>query len=189
MEAAASSYSATGQLLQNIYSMLADNNHQKITSRCLAHEYSFTYIFNDINHGYKAALLKKNYLWLLSIYMNVASYCYYEKKRRTNAHSLNIFILFQLQSWIILRVRTKILSRNFYAKILETAMMNIFNNCIAGSLNNNYFPLNESSSLYWPCFVNSITAWRNTYLKNDSKTFNALILTPYSYTKQTTYCT
>ena len=60
MEAAASRYSATGEL----------NNHQKITSRCLAHEYSFTYIFNDINHGYKAALLKKNYLWLLSIYMN-----------------------------------------------------------------------------------------------------------------------
>ena len=88
VEAAASRYSATGEL----------NNHQKITSRCLAHEYSFTYIFNDINHGYKAALLKKNYLWLLSIYMNVASYCYYEKKRRTNAHSLNIFILFQLQS-------------------------------------------------------------------------------------------
>ena len=28
--------------------------------------------FNDINHGYKAALLKKNSLWLLSIYMDVA---------------------------------------------------------------------------------------------------------------------
>ena len=52
--------------------------------------------FNDI--GYKAALLKKNSQWLLSIYMDVASYCYYEKGRRTNAHSLSIFILFQLQS-------------------------------------------------------------------------------------------
>ena len=39
--------------------------------------------FNDI--GYKAALLKKNSQWLLSIYMDVASYCYYEKWRRTNA--------------------------------------------------------------------------------------------------------
>ena len=39
--------------------------------------------FNDI--GYKAALLKKNSQWLLSIYMDVASYCYYEKGRRTNA--------------------------------------------------------------------------------------------------------
>ena len=52
--------------------------------------------FNDI--GYKAALLKKNSQWLLSIYMDVASYCYYEKGRRTNACSLSIFILFQLQS-------------------------------------------------------------------------------------------
>ena len=39
--------------------------------------------FNDI--GYKAALLKKNFQWLLSIYMDVASYCYYEKGCRTNA--------------------------------------------------------------------------------------------------------
>ena len=54
--------------------------------------------FNDINHGYKTALLKKNYLWLLSVYMDVTSYYYYEKGRRTNARSLSIFILFQLQS-------------------------------------------------------------------------------------------
>ena len=54
--------------------------------------------FNDINHGYKTALLKKNYLWLLSVYMDVASYCYYEKGCRTNSRSLSIFILFQLQS-------------------------------------------------------------------------------------------
>ena len=39
--------------------------------------------FNSINHGYKAALLKKNPFWLLSFYMDVASYCYYEKVRRT----------------------------------------------------------------------------------------------------------
>ena len=39
--------------------------------------------FNNINHGYKAALLKKNSLWLLSFYMDVVSYCYYEKVRRT----------------------------------------------------------------------------------------------------------
>ena len=28
--------------------------------------------FNDINHGYKAVLSKKNSLWLFSIYMDVA---------------------------------------------------------------------------------------------------------------------
>ena len=57
----------TGEFLQYIYSMVVDKNHQKIRSRCLAHEFSFTDIFNDINHGYKGALLKKNSLWLLSI--------------------------------------------------------------------------------------------------------------------------
>ena len=104
--------------------------------------------FNDT--GYKVALLKKNSQWLLSIYMDVASYCYYEKWRRTNARSLSIFILFQLQSWIISRVRTKFLLWNFNAKrvIFEIGMMNTFNNCIAGSLSNNYFHLNESPSLY-----------------------------------------
>ena len=44
--------------------------------------------FKDINHGYKAALLKKNSLWLLLIYMGVVFHCYYEKGRRTNAPSL-----------------------------------------------------------------------------------------------------
>ena len=57
MEAATSSYSATGEFLQYIYSMLVDKNHQTIRSRCLAHEFSFTDIFNNI--GYKAALLRK----------------------------------------------------------------------------------------------------------------------------------
>ena len=38
---------------------------------------------NDINHGYRAAILKKISLWLLSFYVAVATYCYYEKVRRT----------------------------------------------------------------------------------------------------------
>ena len=42
--------------------------------------------FNDINHGYKAALLKKNYLWLLLVYVDVSSYCCHEKGRRTNKY-------------------------------------------------------------------------------------------------------
>ena len=121
--------------------------------------------------------------------MDVASY-YYQKGGRTYARSLSIFILFQLQSLIILRVRTMFLLRNFHAKrgIFEIAMMNIFNKCIAGSFYNNYFPLNESSSLYKQCFVYSITARKNAYLKNYFKTFNALILTTYSYPQQTIYC-
>ena len=39
--------------------------------------------FNDINHGYRAAILKKNSLWLLPFYMVVATYFYYEKVHRT----------------------------------------------------------------------------------------------------------
>ena len=39
--------------------------------------------FNDINHAYGAAILKKNVLWLLLFYMIVATYFYYEKVRGT----------------------------------------------------------------------------------------------------------
>ena len=35
--------------------------------------------FNEINHGYKAAILKENSLWLLPFYMVVATYFYSEK--------------------------------------------------------------------------------------------------------------
>ena len=39
--------------------------------------------FNGINHGYKAAIIKENSLWLLPFYMVVATYFYYEKLCRT----------------------------------------------------------------------------------------------------------
>ena len=61
-------------LSRKINSMLVDKNHQTIRSKCLAYKFSFTDIFKDINHGYKAALLKKKSLWLLSVYMDMASY-------------------------------------------------------------------------------------------------------------------
>ena len=38
VEAATSSYSATGKFLQYIYSVLVAKNHQKIRVRCLVHE-------------------------------------------------------------------------------------------------------------------------------------------------------
>ena len=81
--AATGSYSVTGDSLQYINSVLVSKNHRNIRSRCLVHEFFFTYIFNDINHGYKAVILKKNSLWLLPFYMVVATYFYYEKLRRT----------------------------------------------------------------------------------------------------------
>ena len=48
--------------------MLAAKNHQKIRSRYLVHEYSLKVSFNDFNHGYRAAVLKKNYPSLLPFY-------------------------------------------------------------------------------------------------------------------------
>ena len=45
VEAATSSYSAKGEFLQYIYSILAAKNHQKIQSRYIVHEFSFTEIF------------------------------------------------------------------------------------------------------------------------------------------------
>ena len=58
-------------------------NHRNVRSRCLVHEFSFTDNFNDINHGYRAAILKKNSLWPLPFYMVVVTYVCYEKVRRT----------------------------------------------------------------------------------------------------------
>ena len=39
--------------------------------------------FEDINYGYRAAILKTNFLWLLPFYMVMATYFYLEKMRRT----------------------------------------------------------------------------------------------------------
>ena len=77
-EAATSSYSATGDLLQYIYSVLVDKNHQKIRSSCLVYEFSHIF-FNDINLGYRSTILKKSSVWLLPFYMSVATYYYCEK--------------------------------------------------------------------------------------------------------------
>ena len=83
-ETATGSYSGTGDSLQHIYSVPVSKNHRNIRSRCLVHEFSFTDIFNDINHGYRAAILKKNlcgcfhfiWLWLLiSIMKRCAERC------------------------------------------------------------------------------------------------------------------
>ena len=39
--------------------------------------------FNDVNYDCRGNILKKNSLWLLTFYMAVATYFYYEKVRRT----------------------------------------------------------------------------------------------------------
>ena len=82
-------YGGTGLLSKKTKALYAElnksaevaNNHQKIRSRFM-NLLSQILLFKDINHGYRAAILKKNYLWLLPFYMAVATYCYYEKVRR-----------------------------------------------------------------------------------------------------------
>ena len=44
-EAATGNYSVKGDSLQYIYSVPVTENHRNIQSRCLVHEFSFTYIF------------------------------------------------------------------------------------------------------------------------------------------------
>ena len=62
-EAATGSYSGTGDSLQYIYCVPISKNHRNIRSRCLVHEFSFK------DFPYRAAILKKNYLWLLPFYV------------------------------------------------------------------------------------------------------------------------
>ena len=45
--------------------------------------FSSQIFFNNINSGYRAVILKKNYLWLLPFDMAVATYCHDEKMCRT----------------------------------------------------------------------------------------------------------
>ena len=50
-------------------------------------------VFNNINHGYRAAILKKSSLWVLLSYMVVATYCYYKKERRTMHTAIVLYLL------------------------------------------------------------------------------------------------
>ena len=62
--------------------------------------FSSQIFFNDINLGYRAAVLKKKILWLLPFYMVVATYFNYEKVRRTMRTAIvsnlfdNVLVLF-----------------------------------------------------------------------------------------------
>ena len=49
--------------------------------------------FNNINHGYSAAILKKSSLWVLLSYMVVATYCYYKKECRTMHTAIVLYLL------------------------------------------------------------------------------------------------
>ena len=61
--------------------------------------------FNDINHGYRAVILKKSSLWLLPSYMDVATYCYYEKVRRTMRTTIVYLVQsYQGKKWTVIKM-------------------------------------------------------------------------------------
>ena len=60
--------------------------------------------FNDINHGYRVAILKKTSLWLLPFCMVLTTYFYYEKVLRT----MRTAIISNLLNWLK-RITTHIL--------------------------------------------------------------------------------
>ena len=57
--------------------------------------------FNNINHGYRAAILKKKYLWLLPHFMPVAGSSYYEKVHRTMRTSNVSYLLKTVTCWVL----------------------------------------------------------------------------------------
>ena len=54
--------------------MFVAKNHQEFQLGCLVHEFLFTDICNNINHGCRAAIFKKNSLLLFNFLMAVATY-------------------------------------------------------------------------------------------------------------------
>ena len=55
--------------------------------------FSFTDIFNDINHDYRAAVLKKSSLRVLLFHVVVATYCYYEKASKTMHTAIVLYLI------------------------------------------------------------------------------------------------
>ena len=75
--------------------------------------------FNDINHGYSAAILKKSSLWVLPSYMVVATCWYYKKECRTMHTAIALYLLkkesqlnedclgYSVRSTVFIRRRTR----------------------------------------------------------------------------------
>ena len=66
--------------------------------------------FNNVNHGYRAAISKKISLRLLLFYMAVTTCCYYEKVRRT-IHTAIVWYLLKLT---ILIFSTKCAQKRYF---------------------------------------------------------------------------
>ena len=65
--------------------------------------------FSDVNHCYRAAILKKSFLWVFPPYMVAATYCYYEKTCRKMHTAIVLHLLrkeSKLKCTVFIRRRT-----------------------------------------------------------------------------------
>ena len=78
-------------------------------SRCFVQKFSFIDIFNNINDGYRAAILKK-YLWLLPFFIVVVTHCQYENV--SPLLTAVLYYLLQLATcWVVLFSLKKAISK------------------------------------------------------------------------------
>ena len=121
-EAATSSYSAVVHFLQYIYCGLwlriIRRSDQCVQFIC----FPSMIFFNNINHGYRAAIMKKSSFWLLLSYMTAATYCYYDNVRRTMCTTIASYLLqkfvqcnFYLKNFI-LKIKVNLIQ---FSKILS----------------------------------------------------------------------
>ena len=127
VEAAISSYSTTGEFLQ--YFIL-----------CL-----WLIIIRRSDQGVSFMNFTSQIFFLIPFYMAETSYCYYEKVRRTMLTTIVLYLLKYFYSFSAAELNNSESEDEVFAQEFS---WKILNNCISGRLNNNYFPLNESSSLY-----------------------------------------
>ena len=91
-EAGNSSYSAAVNFLKYIWCLWLSIIRRSSQGVWFMKFPSHTF-FNDINHSYGTAILKKSYLWLLPSYIAVATYWCYEKVRRTMRTAIVSYLL------------------------------------------------------------------------------------------------
>ena len=122
--------------------------------------------FNDINHDYRAAILKKNYLWLLSFFMAVATYCCYEKVRRNMRNAIVSYL--NNSTFFYFLVFNRLVNKNYnHLILLFKIIINAFfgndnslfgkvlpNICKNSFLNSpNFFPAKFSSLKVYKMFL------------------------------------
>ena len=140
--------------------MLVAKNHQKTQLRCLVCEFSLTDILNDTDYVYRAAILKKKYLWLLLFYMAVATYDYYEKVHRT----MCIAIVLYLHNWLPIDQRFKQCLSTSVFKFFSVMCPQYMNEIYKAINQNNTVTRNSSLKLFQPLRTKALSQKCLSYL-------------------------